>query len=345
VIRLRPAGPASAVALAAVGTVCMLVSFVAREGLDGVDLTAALYVLVGASFTVSGAIAWARRPDSHIGGLMTGFAILWAAAFLMRQSESPLIYTLAGFVQNLWYFVYAVILLSFPTGRLTSPRVRLLAGSVLVAALPMELARLLFLETSGVPRNVLLVWPSADTAEAISTAQRILFVGWVVAVLAVLTRRWFVAAEARRRALAPAVAGAPLLIVAAIVVAQGTESVPEALLEPLLIAFTLAPIALLASMLRARLARSAVADLLIELHRNPARQPCATRSRARWATPRSRSPTGCPSTASTPTSTGRRSRSRRATVARRRRSTTTARTWRPCCTIRRLPTGASCSTP
>jgi signal transduction histidine kinase len=248
----------------------MPVPIVERDGLAGIDLTMVLYVVVAASFTVSGAIAWARRPDSQIGALMTGFAVLWAVAFLMRQSASPLIYTLAGLVQNLLYPVYAVILLSFPTGRLSSRRERLVVGSVLVAAVPMELARLLFLESSAGPENVLLTWPSPDTAEAISTAQRIIFVGWVVVVLAMLAKRWFGAAGLRRRALAPAVAGAPLLIVAAIIVAQGTESVPAALLKPLLIAFTLAPIALLASMLRARLARSAVADLLIELHANPA---------------------------------------------------------------------------
>jgi signal transduction histidine kinase len=228
-----------------------------------------LYVLVGVSFTLSGAIAWARRPHSQIGGLMTGFAILWAASFLMRQSTSPLLYTVGGVFSNLWYFAYAVILLSFPTGRLSSPHARLLAGAVLVPALLMEIARLLFLESRGGPGNVLLVWPSADTAEAISTVQRVVFVGWVFLVLAVLARRWVVAAGPRRRALVPAVAGAPLLIVAVIVAGQETESVPTALLKPLLIAFTAAPIALLVSMLRARLARSAVADLLMELHDDP----------------------------------------------------------------------------
>jgi signal transduction histidine kinase len=245
----------------------MLVPIVVRVGLDGIDTLSVLYVLVAASFTVSAAIAWARRPESRIGALMTCFAIIWAGVFLMAQSTSPLVFTVGGVVRNLWYVVFAIILLSFPSGRLLARSDRVVAGAVLLAALPMELARLLFFEPLAGPRNVLLVWPNEATADAISTGQRIVFVGSVSLLLVVLAMRWFVASGARRRVLIPAVAGIPLFVLAGVVAVEA--AVPASLLRPLLVAFMAAPIALLGSMLRARLARSAVADLIVELRGDP----------------------------------------------------------------------------
>jgi signal transduction histidine kinase len=251
----------------------MLGPIVVREGFDGIESLSVLYVLVAASFTASGAIAWARRPESRIGALMTCFAIVWAAVFLMAQSTSPLVFTVGGVVRNLWYVIFAIIVVSFPSGRLSQRSDWVVAGGVLLAALPMELARLLFFEPVGGPRNVLLVWPSEATADAISTGQRIVFVGSVALLLVVLAMRWFAASDARRRVLIPAIAGTPLFVLAVVVAVQG--AIPASILRPLLVAFMAAPIALLGSMLRARLARSSVADLVVELRGDPA--PAAIR--------------------------------------------------------------------
>ena len=176
------------------------------------------------------------------------------------------------------------------------------------AGVPLELLRLLFLVPAAGPGNVLLTWPSDATADAISAVQRVIFVAAVFVMLAVLVKRWLDATAARRRALTPAVAGTPLFVIAGFIAVDGT--VPEALLRPLLVAFLAAPVALLASMLQARLARSAVADLVVQ----PARRPHAggdprrvrpSRCGDRVARP---SPTGCPSTACTPTLDGRAGR-------------------------------------
>jgi signal transduction histidine kinase len=245
----------------------MLGPIVLRDGFDGVDTLSVLNVLVAASFTGSGAIAWARRPESRTGALMICFAIIWAAVFLMAQSTSPLVFTVGGVVRNLWYVVFAVIVLSFPSGRLSALSDRLVVGAVLLAAVPMELARLLFLEPLGGPRNVLLVWPSEATADAISTGQRIVFVGSVSLLLVLLATRWFAASDARRRVLIPALAGIPLFVLAGVVAVDA--AIPAFLLRPLLVAFMAAPIALIGSMLQARLARSAVADLIVELRGDP----------------------------------------------------------------------------
>jgi len=259
--------------LAIVATALMLAPMVARHGFDSVDATSVLYVLVAASFGVSGAFVWARRSWSAIGALLTAFAIVWAGTFLMTQATSPLVFTLGGVLRNLWYFVFAVILLSFPTGRLASVGDRLIVGVILIAGLPLEIARLLFFEPPGGPANVFLAWPSPHAAHMVGTGQRVLFVGAVAALLALLVKRWVTATDPRRRALLPALAGAPLFVFGAVIAVEGR--LPLALLRPLLIAFMAAPIALLVSMHQARLARSAIGDLVVELGSSPA--PAALR--------------------------------------------------------------------
>jgi signal transduction histidine kinase len=231
------------------------------------DAVAVLYALVAASFTVSGAIASARRPASRIGELMTWFAIVWAVSYLTGFSTSPLIYTVGGILVNVRYAVYAAILVAFPSGRLALPLDRAIVGSILFAGLPLEIVRLLFLEPAAGPGNALLAWPSDATADAISAVQRVIFVAAVAVMLVVLVRRWLGATAAGRRTLTPAVAGTPLFVLAAIIAVGGT--IPDSLLRPLLVAFMAAPVALLASMLQARLARSAVADLIVALRGDP----------------------------------------------------------------------------
>ena len=72
-----------------------------------------------------------------------------------------------------------------------------------------------------------------------------------------------------------------------------------------LFAIGLAPVAFLLGLFQARLARASVGDLLVDLHAEPARSSCAPRSPgAHCATRRSSSPTGCPTSVATPTSTG-----------------------------------------
>jgi len=251
----------------------MLAPMIVRRGFDSIDETSVLFVFVAASFGVTGAFVWARRSWSAIGALLTAFAIIWAGTFLMTQATSPLVFTLGGVLRNLWYFVFAVILLSFPTGRLASVGDRLIVGVILLAGLPMEIVRLSFFEPPAGPANVFLAWPSSDVAHAVGTGQRFVFVAAIAVLLAALIKRWLVASDPRRRALLPALAGAPLFVFAAVIAFEGR--LPSQVLRPLLIAFMAAPVALLVSMHRARLARSAIGDLIVELDGDPA--PAALR--------------------------------------------------------------------
>lgn len=102
------------------------------------------------------------------------------------------------------------------------------------------------------------------------TSQRAIFFAAALAIMVVLGTRWLRASPPLRRMLAPVLAGALALLVFSVYAAvQKFQPVPDSLLSAVFAAYAAVPVALLGSMLRARLARSSVADLLIELRANP----------------------------------------------------------------------------
>ena len=132
----------------------------------------------------------------------------------------------------------------------------------------------------------------------------------VLVVLAIVVARFLRAQGALRRALGPVLGTGALvmgvLLVSLVVEAFSEDGAAEPLYYVFLVTFALVPVAFLAGVLRSRLARSGVGDLLLELgarHADPGR----ARARAR-ATRRSRSPTGCPRRAATSRPTASRCR-------------------------------------
>ena len=185
-------------------------------------------------------------------------------------SSSPLVYTVGEVWRLAWTFGFVLVLLSFPGGRLTRSVDHLLAGAVFIAAVPMQILWLLFLEGQE-PRNAFLAWPSASTAAAIDTAQRVVWLGVGVVLVVMFVARWIVASPPLRRTLAPVLAGCVTVLVFSLyVIVDKFWTAPTLLLWTLLGAYTAVPLALLASMLRARLARSSVAELLVDLRAHPA---------------------------------------------------------------------------
>src|SRR5215212_4285668 len=94
-----------------------------------------LHNLSGVSFAACGLVAWRRRPDSAIGRMLTvaGFGVLLPA--ILGQLDSPLAFTLALLVGELWIALYAALILSFVTGGRLTTRVDLLIVEVFVFGL------------------------------------------------------------------------------------------------------------------------------------------------------------------------------------------------------------------
>jgi signal transduction histidine kinase len=175
-------------------------------------------------------------------------------------------------VANAWVILFAVFLLSFPHGRLESRSDRLFLLPFVVALGPLMLLWFLFWDYEGAPGNAFLVWPDAGVADAIDWTQRVILVGATLALTAVLARRWFRATPILRRSLTPILAGgATTVLASATLIVDAVRDHPTGALEWALLGLLIAvPLAVLADMLRARLARSAVGDLVVELSGNPA---------------------------------------------------------------------------
>jgi len=250
------------VALAA-GIVVVLV--VAHEG-SGSTLDAILGVGIGWSFVASGLVAWARRPANSIGLVMVLAGFLRLGAEFCTGSEQPVLYPVGHLLHDGFWIAVAYVLLAFPSGRLDSALSRwILAGAGLV--LPLDLAWLL-LGGDGEPRNALAVAQAWEAARAVQRAETGLVLLLVALLIVVLARRWGRASPRLRVAIAPVLwAGAAgfgflLLTLADDTVGNPLGDIPMALLDLVLAGVA---VGFLVGLLRARLARAAVAELVVEL--------------------------------------------------------------------------------
>jgi signal transduction histidine kinase len=225
----------------------------------------ALQLAMGGSFAVAGLIAWRSRPGSRIGPLMVAYGAVNIAGRLLIELLTPLSITAGILLVDGAIALLVLILLTFPSGRFASRRDWLIMAPLLLAVGPLEVLWLTFL---ALPEgNALLIWPSESAASAVDTVQRALIVGAELALVALLVRRWLVASAARRRMLAPALVGslAPLTFSVLLLWQKFVGEMPHAFQYVALGATALIPVALLASLLRARLARSAIGELLLDL--------------------------------------------------------------------------------
>jgi signal transduction histidine kinase len=234
---------------------------------------------VGWSFIGSGLIVWRRRPGIPLGALMVGVGFLWFSARLAGQAPWSPVFTAGMWLSDLWVAAFAVFVVCCSQGRLTSRVDRLLVAPFVVAFVPLELLWLLFFDpvffdpSGGAPENALLVWRDAGVADAVDWTQRALAVGGSVVLIAALSRRWLAASPPRRRSLTPIWAGAAAILLnasLAIWFKVGGAVPPQAFQWILLATWTTVPLAVLVDILRARLARSAVGELVVELSGNPA---------------------------------------------------------------------------
>ena len=228
-----------------------------------------LQLVMGTSFVLAGVIAWRCRPGNHTGPIMALYGSVVLAGFWLQESTVPAAITLGILIADASAFVFTYLLLAFPSGRLSSRRDWLILGPVAFVFGPLELLWLAFYELRR-GANVLLVRPDADIASAIDWVQRLLLTGAVVALVVVLLQRWLLASPPMRRALAPVLVGAVALSVGIFTLLW--DKIAGARTELIAwitaITFVALPAALLANLLRMRLARTAVGGLLVDLRRD-----------------------------------------------------------------------------
>jgi signal transduction histidine kinase len=263
-------------ALVAGGLAVALTATSRHEGLRvvGHPQSPVFVLLIGWSFIGSGLVAW-RDPRSYrFGSLMMAVGFAWFAASL-EASNDPLLFSIGRVIAPLWIGVFLHALLSFPTGRLESTAARVIVVAYYLDVAVVQLAWVMFADVtsaagcSGCPSNLFLVADNPVLAQAILIVEQPLVgVLALAGALVLLVARWRAATAPLRRALAPVLISGGICVLVLLV---------TILIEPFSpaagrvvgwlggVAFTAVPLAFLTGLLRRRLDRSSVGDLVVEL--------------------------------------------------------------------------------
>jgi signal transduction histidine kinase len=285
-LRRRGLGGARArLALWIVGTAAGVAAFVliARDG-DVADAVAraVLTVAIGCSFLGSGLVVWAREEENPLGALMTALGVVWLVGAAVSELGAP-VGPWVGFIAlNGAVAMFVHVLVAFPGGRLTSRTERFLVAAAYVDLV--VLAPLWLAAGGDAP-------PEHGTAGPLRPDPFVASLGGLPAAIAVLIgaalgwvfwRRWYWATRHTRRTLAVVLitGGASLgLMIAAALVDRSSPEAGRVLGWMALVAFGAVPLAVLAGILRSRLARARVAELVRDLE--TARTPGALREALR----------------------------------------------------------------
>jgi signal transduction histidine kinase len=234
--------------------------------------TAALALLVGWSFIGSGLTAWRQRPENRLGPLMVSIGFAWFATFL-ADAERPLTFTVGTALEDVYLLAFIYLVLAFPSGRLRGRLDQALVASAVFIGIVVELAWLLFADSRKVicrdcPANAFELVRNDGLADGLLQGQRVVGLVLSLFTLALLVNRWARANTAQRRAVAPVLwTGAAMFGALAISIVNDIFSAP---LGPVpewtrSCVFASIPIAVLAVLMQRRLARGAVAGLVVEL--------------------------------------------------------------------------------
>ena len=235
-------------------------------------VSAVVALLVGWTYIGSGLIARRQRPENPLGAVMVFIGFAWFATFLF-DARSSVVFTVGKSLESVYLLGFVYLVLSFPTGRLRGRLDRALIAAAVILVTVVEVAWLLFADSHSqiclsCPANAFEVTRDDGVATALLQGQRTAGVVLSLFTVALLVRRWRHASAPERRAGAPVLwAGCAMFAALAFSVANDIFDHPlgqgPAWTRELV--FAAIPIAVLAALLQQRLARGAVAGLVVEL--------------------------------------------------------------------------------
>jgi signal transduction histidine kinase len=265
------------VAIAVVGCAAAAFSFDAalRNPAVGHDLGEPLVVALLAnwltvSYILCGLFAWWRRPESRFGALMVaaGFANFIST---LSWTTNDFTFTLGQALDLLPPVLFLHVFLAFPSGHVSDPFERALVASAYVAAVVLQVTRMTFGAYFG-PHNLLEITTNEDAALISLRAALLTMSAFCLAGVGVLVWRRRRAGVLRRSRVLLVDAFAVGLVAIACLYISAAFNGPW-IQEIRWVTFAtlgVAPLVFLAALLNARLARSSVGDLLLELRAEPA---------------------------------------------------------------------------
>jgi len=239
---------------------------------------------VGVLFVVAGVLGWARRPASAIGRLLTVAGLVWLLARdLVWAGANPVVFSTGLVLVLLPIAFLAHLAVAFPSGRVGSTFERF----VVVSSYIVIIAGVAFQDLSGCPdcpRNLLAIGSQDGVGRLLRVTLQVSTLTAITAFSVVLINHWRRGTRTARRVLAPvlptallyaAVSAANLLSELGAPIGLGRE---WAWVE--YVAILAVPIAFLGGLLRSRLARYGVGELVVELGTTPGQELRSAVSRA-----------------------------------------------------------------
>ena len=221
-------------------------------------------------YIFAGMVAWRRRPDSAFGPLMilAGFITQMS---MLQWTSLPLPNTIGQLCDLLVAAVWLHIFLAYPTGRLAGGAERVVVVVGYVAALGLQVV---ILALGGFDDNHLFsVVKRPHAAEAVENVQLLVLSALALIGVGLLWGRWRSLPRWQRRRPTQIVIecfGLSLVMLAALLVAGAFQLPGFEVIR--LVTFGvagLAPLAFLAGLLDARLAKAGVGELLVQLRTDP----------------------------------------------------------------------------
>jgi signal transduction histidine kinase len=235
----------------------------------------------GWTFLLTGTVAWARRPGNRIGPLLLAIGLTWFIGTHSRASVDWIVHLARSF-QGYYEPLIGALVLAYPSGLLAGRPERLVIGAWLLDQLAWSVAQLVLLRPLSwygcptCPQTVDAYIANRQLVDAIGPVTLSVSVGLGALVVVLAVRRLLAAGPAGRRRLAP-VALASLALALGILAPNGIRLTfdPQLYVDPTIAALSyavdmLAAVAVLVGLLQDRLARTAVADLVIDLRRDAA---------------------------------------------------------------------------
>jgi PAS domain S-box-containing protein len=248
------------------------------------NLFIALSLVLAWSFAAAGIIALQLRPDNGTGKLLLAVCFSWLVAQL-AASNDPVVFTIGDATSALVLAVLVHLVLAYPAGRLTTRIDRIVVGSGYVLAASANALTMLFdpsLDCPKCPSNVLLVHRDESIANALDTAASLIAGVLIATVVVRLVRRYRAATPVARRQMRPiGLAGGVVLVllVVGFVSDPFSSRVATVFVTAALLSLIAVPFFFVAGLVRGRLARGGVAQLLLDVREtaNPAETEAALR--------------------------------------------------------------------
>jgi signal transduction histidine kinase len=219
-------------------------------------------------------VTMARQPDNPLWKIMFGHMVA-AQIWVLSYAGESITWTLSLTLADLWVATGVHLLLAFPSGHLRDRWDRAFVGFAYVVVIGSSLLAMLTWDPHRpcdpvCIRNMLVVLPSDDLHRFISQAAVVIFVAASPVLVILMSRHWRASSPVRRRALLPVIVALPILLSSHLLelIAKrfGIEPLNAFFASPLeALRILIIPIAILLAVLRLRLNRGRISELVVQL--------------------------------------------------------------------------------